>query len=79
MNVHSSLIPNSPKLETAQMPISRYMGKHPYSGILLDNKKDHKKPSNTNLKMIMLRENTWTSPPHPPPKVHLYKMLKNTV
>ena len=40
------------------------MHKYPYSGILLDNKKDHKRqPNNMTLEMIMLREKTQGPPP----------------
>ena len=63
MNIHSSFIWNSSKLVTTQLPVSRYLHKYPYSGVLLDNKKDHKRePNNMTLNMIMLREKTQDPP-----------------
>ena len=74
MNVHSSFIWNSSKLVTTQLPVSRCLHKYPYSGVLLDNKKDHKRePNNMTLNMIMLREKTQDAPL---PKVHFYEILK---
>ena len=52
------------------------MHKYPYSGILLDNKKDHKRePSNMTLKMIMLREKT-EDPPSPAKSTFIWNTKK---